>query len=350
MIDKVFCSSSFLMYRTIVDKNKLFDNKIKPSFADLDFKRELIKNSDDLFTSLKRQVAEATKDGKAALCLSGGIDSAILAKFMPKGSTCYTFRCIVPGIEVVDETPMAAKFAEECGLKHKVIEVYWEDFEKYSKVLMAHKGMPFHSIEVQIYKAALKAKEDGFTKLIFGENADIIYGGMNGLLAKDWYFGEFVDRYSYILPYKVLRNSELILEPYKEFEIDGHIDAYTFINKYFRWEALGTYNNACETAGIQFVGPYSRTKLDVKIDLEKIRSGNTKYLVREVFNQLYPNCVIPNKIPMPRATNEWFKNWNGPERKEFYPHCTDNMTGDQKWMVWILEKFLNYLDEVENNE
>ena len=44
---------------------------------------------------------------------------------------------------------------------------------------------------------------------------------------------------------------------------------------------------------------------------------------------------------MPRPTNEWFKNWSGPIRSEFYPHCTDTMSGDQKWLVWALEKFLN---------
>ena len=114
------------------------------------------------------------------------------------------------------------------------------------------------------------------------------------------------------------------------------------INKYFRWEALGTYNNACETAGIQFIGPYSRTVLGVDIDLEKIRSGNTKYLVREVFNKLYPNYVIPKKIPMPRATNEWFKNWEGPKRNEFKNNLNmQDFTGNQKWLLWILERFLN---------
>lgn len=345
MIDREYCSSSFLMYRTIIDEKYTFKEKIKPNFANLDFKRSKVISSEDLFISIKKQVEETTKDGKAALCLSGGIDSAILAKLMPKGSTAYTFKCVVPGIKVMDETIMASKFAKECGLNHKVVEIYWEDFEKYSEILMKHKGMPFHSIEVQIYKAALQAKKDGFSKLIFGENADIIYGGMNGLLSKDWLFGEFVDRYSYILPYKVLKNFKMDLNPYKKYEKNGHIDAYSFINEYFRKEALGTYNNACETAGIKFIGPYSKTKLNIPIDYEKIRNGNTKYIVREVFNKLYPGYVMPPKVPMPRATNEWLRNWNGPVREEFYQNCADNLTGDQKWMLWILEKFLNYIDK-----
>lgn len=83
------------------------------------------------------------------------------------------------------------------------------------------------------------------------------------------------------------------------------------------------------------------TYLDAPIDYQRIRSGETKYLVREAFRKLYPDLEMPEKTPMPRPVNEWFKDWEGPKRPEFFPHCTDNMTGDQKWMVWCLERFLN---------
>lgn len=181
-------------------------------------------------------------------------------------------------------------------------------------------------------------------RFIFGENADIIYGGMDGLLKEGWLYGDFVDRYSYVQPYKVLKEPYMILEPFQEFERDGYIDGHDFINKYFRQEALGTYNNACETAGICFVGPYSETYLDGAIDYSRIRSGDTKYIVREAFRTLYPGEDMPAKIPMPRPVNEWFKDWEGPTRPEFWPHCTDHMTGDQKWMVWCLERFLNMIE------
>ena len=108
---------------------------------------------------------------------------------------------------------------------------------------------------------------------------------------------------------------------------------------------MGTYNNACQTAGIEFVGPYSLTYLDAPIDYTRIRNGDTKYIVREAFQILYPDMDMPAKIPMPRPANEWFHNWKGPTRSEFIPHCTDKMTGDQKWMIWCLERFLNILEE-----
>ena len=342
--DKAACSSSYLMYRYVVNERWAFAKDIHPKIEKIDFLRTPVQNSFDLENILREQVIALTRDGKAALALSGGIDSAILAKWMPRGSKAYTFQCIVPGKAVTDEVPQAAVYARECGLDHETVEIFWEDFETYAPVLMLHKGAPIHSIEVQIYKAALKAKADGFDRLIFGENADIIYGGMNGLLEKDWLLGQFINRYSYIMPYCVLKDAKLILDPFMEFERDGHIDGHDFINKYFRQEALGTYHNACEMAGIHFAGPYSQTRWVGPVDYERIRAGDTKYLVREVFHRLYPKATMPSKTPMPRPMNEWLANWSGPTRDEFWPHCTDDMSGDQKWMVWALERFLNLLD------
>jgi hypothetical protein len=50
---------------------------------------------------------------------------------------------------------------------------------------------------------------------------------------------------------------------------------------------------------------------------------------------------------MPRATNEWFRNWSGPEREEFHEECHEGLSGDQRWMVWSLERFFRMLEEGE---
>lgn len=344
IVDKSYCASSFLMYRTIADSNKAFKDGIKPILYSKENKLDMIENSYDLENSLKRQLDELSGKGKIALALSAGIDSAILARFMPKDSIAYTFKCVVPGQQVIDESIAAAKYAKECGLKHKVIEIYWEDFEKYAPLLMRHKGAPIHSIEVQIYKAALEAKKDGIDIFVFGESSDLNYGGLSGLLSKDWTFGEFVDRYSYVKPYHVLKDSKLILEPYKQYEEDGYVNVFEFMRNFFLVEAMGSYTNACDTAGIKLATPYVNTYLSAKLDIERIRSGDNKYIVREVFKRLYPNYETPTKTPMPRPMNEWFAKWQGPTRQEFWPHCTDNMTGDQKWLVWALEKFFDIIE------
>ena len=94
---------------------------------------------------------------------------------MPEGSKAYTFRCVVPGIKVTDESERAGLIAEMCGLEHEVINIYWEDVIAVIDDLMRHKKAPVHSIEAQIYIAAVKAKHDGFIKFIFGEIADTVY-------------------------------------------------------------------------------------------------------------------------------------------------------------------------------
>lgn len=344
-VDKNYCMSSYLMYRYIFNKNVSFDDRSRCNIVDLSFARRPIKTANDLLEAIEEIISETVVEGKTVLALSGGIDSAILARFMPKGEKAYTFRCVVHGKKVIDESKQAKQWAEANGLDHEVIDIQWEDIESVVDTLMLHKGAPIHSIEAQIYIAAKKAKKAGASKMIFGENADIIYGGMDGLLQEDWHFGDFVDRYMYVNPYYVLKDPVILLEPFKQFENNGYIDGHDFINTFFRQEALGTYNNACQTAGIEFVGPYSLTYLDAPIDYTRIRNGESKYIVREAFQKLYPDMDIPTKIPMPRPVNEWFHNWKGPTRSEFIPHCTDKMTGDQKWMVWCLERFLNILED-----
>lgn len=352
MIDKKYCMSSYLMLRTIADHSKAFSKYLPPRFYICDIERKPIYDSYELENELRYQIEQATADGKAALALSGGIDSAVLAKFMPKGSTVYTFKCIVPGVKVTDETIVAAKYAKECGLNHQVIEIYWNDFEKYTLPLMKHKGAPIHSIEVQIYKAALRAKEDGFTKLIFGESADLNFGGLSGLLSRDWTIGEFIKRYSYVMPFEVLKESQFVLDTILEFENDGYIDVHEFCRNPFFIEAMGSYENATSTAQIDLVTPYAHTYMGNSLDYNRIRSGENKYLVREIFNRLYKGFEVPPKTPMPRPMNEWLKNWEGPRRAEFWPHSTDHMSGDQKWLVHCLEEFLDLIEEEEakNNE
>jgi asparagine synthetase B (glutamine-hydrolysing) len=344
--DPRYCASSYLTYRIIIDETKTFSNSLKRIIYPTPANRTKIHNSRELEESLKTQTEKLLASGKkVALCLSGGVDSAILAKFLPKGTKAYTFKCIVPGKEVVDESPAAAKYAKECGLDHEIVEIYWEDCEKYATTLMRHKGAPLHSIEIQIYKAALKAKEDGIDVLIFGESADCLYGGQSMLFGQDWTFGEFVDRYTFVKPYAALKEYDFDLQPYRDAEINGYVDVQKFMGQTLFRESVNSYYNACETAGIECFIPFANTIFDGKLDKALLHAGKNKYLVREVFARLYPEFEMPPKTPMPRPTNEWFKDWQGPTRPEFWPHCTNPMNGDQRWLVWCLEKWLNILDE-----
>ena len=344
VVDKSYCASSFLMLRTVYDRNRVFADGLHDYHVLPPSNRTVIRDSIELETFLRKEVAIFSQNRRIALALSGGIDSAILAKMMPKGSVAYTFRCVVPGVQVVDESSIASRYAQECGLDHRIVDIVWDDMVDFAPLLMKHKGSPIHSIEVQIYKAARIASEDGFDGMVFGETADVIYGGHSGLLSKDWLVGEFIDRYSYVLPYYILKDSKLITEPFVKFERDGFIDVHAFNNTVYYEESTNSYYNALATAGVDICLPYSRTIMGIPLDLDRVRSGENKYLVREVFNRLYPGWVIPEKIPMPRPLNEWMKGWSGPCRDDFWPNCIMNLTGDQRWYVYALERFFDLIE------
>lgn len=76
------------------------------------------------------------------------------------------------------------------------------------------------------------------------------------------------------------------------------------------------------------------------IDFIGIRSGDTKYIVRELFKELYLGGELPAKIPMSRPMNEWLAMWTGLARPVFLSHYTDNMIGDPTWLVLALDWFL----------
>ena len=72
--------------------------------------------------------------------------------------------------------------------------------------------------------------------------------------------------------------------------------------------------------------------------------------IRELFKKRY-NGLEPNpKLPMPRAVGVWLKDWQGPTRPEFKKIDINEFKPDQKWLMFILEDFLNRLDAGEFNE
>lgn len=81
------------------------------------------------------------------------------------------------------------------------------------------------------------------------------------------------------------------------------------------------------------------------LDLSRVRRGESKYLIRELFRRRYPGLAIPDKIPMPRPVEQYFINWQGPTRPEFRNDIDImTLTGDQKWQLYCLEKFLDIYD------
>lgn len=347
MIDKNFCCSSFLAFRYIEKNNVDFFDNVKHVNAKVPSADEctIIRDEHDLNNELIR-IFQLNSDKKLGILLSGGMDSACLATYMPKGSDAYTFR-FLNGTYDTEELKRAEKFAEECGLKLHYVDIDWEIINECLLPVMKRKGAPVHSIEPQLYKAALQAKKDGIECLVIGDAADYVFYGMDGLLSKDWNFEEFKKRVIYVDPTEVLINPVSMDYLFEKYRLPNNkIDFLKFYDESITEESYGSYENAFEAVDIEFIDPYEYMVMSEKVDLNRIRTGDSKYHIRNLYKLRYPNLPLPEKHPMPRPVDEYFKNWKGPIRKEFKKDIDmSKYTGNQKWLMYCLEKFLNDFDK-----
>lgn len=337
--DPLFCANSFLTYRAIVDRERQFTPELPPFFYENPAPRTGIADDAALEAHLRGALRAAVEDGPVALMLSSGMDSAILAAMLPPETQTYTLRCVAQS--GIDETEAAAVYARRNGLRHSVVDVTWEDYEAYTLPLMRRKGCPIHSIEVQIYKAALRAKEDGIRTLIFGETADILYGGHSSLLSRDYTLEQFARRFAFVDVEQVMRKPQHILDPIlPHVQPDGTVDVFGFLNAFEYDVSLGFYNNACGLGGVNFFSPYASSVLSIPLDLARIRRGESKYIIRQLYARLYPDLPMPDKTPLPRPMGEWLRDWTGPLHSALRGDQLHTLSGDQKWYVYTLNQFL----------
>ena len=120
------------------------------------------------------------------------------------------------------------------------------------------------------------------------------------------------------------------------------IDFQKFIDDIFAIESASSYLNAYNIANLAYYTPYSYLKVGGGLDLERIRKGESKYLIRELMKKKYPDFPVPEKVPMPRPVDSYFADWAGPSRPEFKKNLDmKKFNGNQKWQMWCLERFLN---------
>ena len=119
----------------------------------------------------------------------------------------------------------------------------------------------------------------------------------------------------------------------------------SFMDDVFAIESSSSYINAFDTAAMPYYDPYARLIMRDPLDLNRVRNGEPKYLIRELYAMKYPEVPVPDKIPMPRPVDMIFKDWEGPKRPEFRQDIPmEQLTGNQKWQLWCAEQFLNGLD------
>lgn len=342
-VDKKYCMSSYMAFRYIEDDDKdfyegMYHENIAPVPAE---KRTLCYTADDVDAELEKQFENLKEENKKmGIMLSGGMDSAILASYM-KGCDAYTFR-FLGGEYQKEELRRAEYYAEWYNLNLHYIDISWDTVERYIDEIMRAKAAPVHSIEPQILQGALQAKEDGIELMILGESCDSIFGGLDGLVSQDWKLEDFMFRYMFTNPADVLEEPADMQYLFERYRRGEYIDFQKFIDDVFAIESASSYLNAYNIAELPYYTPYSYLKVGGGLDLERIRKGESKYLIRELMHKKYPEIPVPEKIPMPRPVDSYFAHWQGPTRPEFKKNLDmSKFSGNQKWQMWCLERFLN---------
>lgn len=348
MYDKEFCMSSYLAFRYIERKDADFFPGLKHLQVKLPKKEECVKIKDenDIDRELKR-IFKSLEGEKLGILLSGGMDSACLAAYAKEGTDAYTFRFLKGNFDT-EELKRAEAFAKFYKLNLHYVDIDFDLIKGALPKVMENKQAPVHSIEPQLYLAAEQAKKDGITMIVFGDAADYVFYGMDGLLSRDWLFEDYVKRATYIMPEKVMKHPGDYRYLYERYRQGDHIYFLKFYDEVITEESYLSYVNSFTAAGIKAIDPYEKMILAEPVDLERVRSGDSKYFIRRLFKMKYPTIPLPEKHPMPRPVDEYFKNWEGPKRKEFLENIDiSQFSGNQKWLLFCLEEFLNKYEPKE---
>jgi asparagine synthase (glutamine-hydrolysing) len=139
---------------------------------------------------LKDAVARQLDGSKPACFLSGGTDSSTVAGMIREvsgqGAACYSIGFEAEGY---DEMAYARLAAKHFGAEHHEYYVTPEDLVRSIPAVAAHYDQPFgNSSALPAYYCALKAKQDGVTKILAGDGGDELFGG-NSRYAKQRVFG-----------------------------------------------------------------------------------------------------------------------------------------------------------------
>lgn len=342
-----WCLSSYLGLRYVAGEGHEWCAGVAPAPPRVEAGAQVrVTTAAEILEALRAGIAQEYRPREVGILLSGGIDSAILAALMPEGSPAYTIRFDADG--AVDEGPAAAEYARHCGLDQRTIRVTWSDHEAQLERLMAHKRSPLHPVEVGLFMAARAAAGDGLTQLVVGNGADSTFGGLDKLLSVDWGFDDFIRRYTFIEPSTALRGPLALLPVFALYRRGDGVDVAGFLKNVHGPGIIQAFDNAISAAGCSSVEPYEQLALGAPLDLERIRRGESKYLLREVFELLYPGWPVPPKIAFARPLDAWLAGWPGPRRAEFLPDLDlSRFSGEQRWLLFCLERFLDMLERGE---
>ncbi|MEJ2688665.1 MAG: asparagine synthase C-terminal domain-containing protein [Deltaproteobacteria bacterium] len=340
-----FCISSYLAFRYVVDPDQSWLPDVRPTYPKVEESQQVaVGSAKEILASLRDTIGRRESHEKTGIFLSGGIDSAIIAALLPVGTKAYTINFIADS--GAREINFSRKYAEVHGLDLTSIDVTWQDYVNYEEHLMASKKAPLHPVEVALFKAAQKAHQDGLTSVFVGNGADSTFGGMDKLLSREWTFEEFVERYTFINPEKILEDPVDLRSVYRRYRTSTGVDVLSFLKYVHGAGIIQAFNNSVHAAGIELIEPFEKMKLKGHLDIERIRGGEPKYYLVELFRRLYPDIDPPRKIPFARPMDEWLSDYAGPTANVFKDDLDmSGFSGDQKYLIRSLDGFLSYLEK-----
>ena len=162
-----------------------------PAFVEDDTSR-LDERMAEFVASIRRAV-ERESEGPATACfLSGGTDSSTIAGMLTKirGSPAHAYSI---GFDAAgyDEMEYARVAARHFGLEHHAYYVTPDDLVAALPRVAASFDQPFgNSSVLPAYFCALRAREDGFARMLAGDGGDELFGG-NSRYAKQKLFDAY---------------------------------------------------------------------------------------------------------------------------------------------------------------
>ena len=208
---------------------------------------------------------------------------------------------------------------------------------------MLFKKEPLSVIEIALHKMCLRALDFGLEQLLTGAGADVKFGGLTNIMSRTWTKDEFIKRYTFCPPELVLKNPDKAhLEYFDEFERDGvSYDGNGFMAGPFGKATSKYFCSASRSAGIRLLAPFELMDRRFDLNVEDMKNGNEKRVLRELFVERSGIDSVPRKYPLPRPLEVWKQHFGPIVNEEFYPDAYERCLKDeQRWLVYTLDHWL----------
>jgi asparagine synthase (glutamine-hydrolysing) len=253
-----------------------FEEPTSPSYINL---RDSFRNA------LRDAVARQLDGGVPACFLSGGTDSSTIAGMIGE-VTDRPARCYSIGFEAegYDEMAYARIAARHFGCDHREYYLTPDDLVRSIPAVAAHYDQPFgNSSALPAYLCALRAHEDGVTRLLAGDGGDELFGG-NSRYAKQRVFGLY-DK----LPVGLRRR---LLEPALAHQSLGRVPVLRKVRSYVEQarvplpDRLQMYNLLCRLGISEVLTPELLEQVDQQAPKQEQRTVWNEVLDASELNRM----------------------------------------------------------------